>query len=761
MYAGSRTVRPVNKRREAGGKRCAHTGTDHQAAIGARGNGGPSRGERMYISRITVKNYLLFESIDVALAEGLNVILAPNEGGKSSLMRAVITGLYGDAASRSKDVRSTRLWGSGSLPRVELWIRLGSKDLRIVRDFGARKQYIYLGGSPDHFRGGRDVERFLRDELVIPDENLFVRVCAVRQEELARVADGRLKLGDSLEEILSGGWGSASPAQVEQVLEEMRAELQRGLDRPAKRENWGPLKLHTHEMTRLERELADALTVEKRRAILLGKLSEARHERERIGLGLLEERKERAAEYAALKRRAEEAEGRMRNIQQRKERLEKLIDMRDNLTAKGNEFPRNLHGRDEGALDAIRRDIEREDILEREIDKARERAKAPPSPVWLIAGVLLVAAGIVGWVLGGAAFAPVAVIGVAVFAWALAERRRRRGGDEREGFRGELDLVRRRRREWSGDRSLDESREALRAFHAWRGELHETNARLAEAVREYGGIRRADSDAIRTETAVSGEKGNAGAILDSLGAEFVRLSAVWHALREKLDETEPFHLEAGGLLCLDEEINRTETEARGLDEDISSLERELLGLPEQKVNLLREQLAITREALERANQKAALVDTLLEVLVEARSRVAGFLAEKLPPLAERYLSAVTNDRYGKVYIDPVTVHVEIRPAADDILSGGDPGHTPERVSPEELSQGARDQIYFAVRLSIVELLGGRDPQPLLLDDPFVHFDAERRARALDLLKEFSRRHQVLLFSCDSRFERIGGSVIRL
>ncbi len=715
----------------------------------------------MYISRITVKNFLLFEGIDIALAEGLNVILAPNEGGKSTLMRAVSTGLYGDATSRKRDVLSTRHWGSGSLPLVELWIRVGGKDLRIVRDFDSRKQYIYQGGAPDHFRGGKDVERFLRDELVIPDESLFVRVCAVRQEELARVADGRLKLGDSLEEILSGGWGSASPARVEQVLGDMRADLQRGLDRPAKRENWGPLKIHTHELARLEQELADALAVEKRRAVLLGKLSEARRDRERIGLGLLEERKERAAEYTAMKQRAEEVERRMRDIQQRKERLEKLIDMRNTLTAKGNEFPRSLHGESEGALDAIRRDIEREDILGREIDKAWERAKAPPSQAWLIAGVLLVAAGIIGWILGGIVYAPAVVIGAAIALWTLAGRRRGGGGEEREGLRDELDLVRRRRRGWSGDRSLDESREALRAFHVWRGELHETNARLAEAVREYGVFRRADSDPKRTETAVSGEKETPGAVLDSLGAEFVRQSAVWHALSEKLGEMEPFHLDAEGLLRLDEEIGRTETKARGLDENISSLERELHGLPEQNVNLLREQLAITREALERANRKAALVDTLLEALVEARSRVAGFLAVKLPPIVERYLSAVTNGRYGKVYIDPVTVRVEVCPAADDILSGGDPGHIPERVPPEDLSQGARDQIFFAVRLSIVELLGKRDPQPLLLDDPFVHFDEGRRARALDLLKEFSRRHQVLLFSCDSRYEGIGGSVIRL
>jgi uncharacterized protein YhaN len=141
--------------------------------------------------------------------------------------------------------------------------------------------------------------------------------------------------------------------------------------------------------------------------------------------------------------------------------------------------------------------------------------------------------------------------------------------------------------------------------------------------------------------------------------------------------------------------------------------------------------------------------------------VAGLLAERLPPAAGNYLSVITGGRYATVDVDPVRLRVRTIPAIDTVSGDRAAGLVPERIEPEKLSGGTRDQVYFAVRLAIVELLGGREPQPLILDDPFVHFDLERRGRALELVGEFAGRHQVLLMSCDPAYERLGGTVIRL
>ncbi|TDI12656.1 MAG: hypothetical protein E2P04_05175 [Acidobacteria bacterium] len=69
----------------------------------------------------------------------------------------------------------------------------------------------------------------------------------------------------------------------------------------------------------------------------------------------------------------------------------------------------------------------------------------------------------------------------------------------------------------------------------------------------------------------------------------------------------------------------------------------------------------------------------------------------------------------------------------------------------QLSSGARDQIYLAIRLAVCQLFSaGEIRTPLILDDVLATSDDARFDRALCFLAEtLSRRHQVLLLSCQS------------
>ncbi|HUY61743.1 MAG TPA: hypothetical protein VMW49_07690, partial [Candidatus Dormibacteraeota bacterium] len=66
----------------------------------------------------------------------------------------------------------------------------------------------------------------------------------------------------------------------------------------------------------------------------------------------------------------------------------------------------------------------------------------------------------------------------------------------------------------------------------------------------------------------------------------------------------------------------------------------------------------------------------------------------------------------------------------------------------ELSDGARDQLYLALRLAGIEyqLEHLPEPLPVVFDDVLVNFDDERAAAALAVLAELGRRTQVLLFT---------------
>ena len=81
------------------------------------------------------------------------------------------------------------------------------------------------------------------------------------------------------------------------------------------------------------------------------------------------------------------------------------------------------------------------------------------------------------------------------------------------------------------------------------------------------------------------------------------------------------------------------------------------------------------------------------------------------------------------------------------------------IAAEDLSRGTQDQIFFVERLEMIDLL---DPttgtSPLLLDEPFVHFDDKRLAVALELLAEEADERQVIFFTTDPRLAKQAAAV---
>jgi uncharacterized protein YhaN len=80
---------------------------------------------------------------------------------------------------------------------------------------------------------------------------------------------------------------------------------------------------------------------------------------------------------------------------------------------------------------------------------------------------------------------------------------------------------------------------------------------------------------------------------------------------------------------------------------------------------------------------------------------------------------------------------------------------------DELSQGARDQVYLSARLALSDLIFGDARPPLLMDDPFVKFDPERREAALKLCKDLAADRQIILFTCHDGYDAFADHVIEL
>ena len=75
----------------------------------------------------------------------------------------------------------------------------------------------------------------------------------------------------------------------------------------------------------------------------------------------------------------------------------------------------------------------------------------------------------------------------------------------------------------------------------------------------------------------------------------------------------------------------------------------------------------------------------------------------------------------------------------------------EELPPERLSRGAQDQLVLALRLAIADHVADDVRLPLVLDDPFPNWDAERLGQLRASLDRLARERQVVLLSHDDRF----------
>ena len=85
-----------------------------------------------------------------------------------------------------------------------------------------------------------------------------------------------------------------------------------------------------------------------------------------------------------------------------------------------------------------------------------------------------------------------------------------------------------------------------------------------------------------------------------------------------------------------------------------------------------------------------------------------------------------------------------------------------RLTFETLSEGTKDTVALAFRLAVLEYLYPDGGGLAVFDDPFTDMDADRKTEACNLLKEFSKRHQVIFLTCSEEYATLlGGTQFNL
>lgn len=147
---------------------------------------------------------------------------------------------------------------------------------------------------------------------------------------------------------------------------------------------------------------------------------------------------------------------------------------------------------------------------------------------------------------------------------------------------------------------------------------------------------------------------------------------------------------------------------------------------------------------QKLQEERAALQLAVDMIQEARKQVEEDMAPQLKPHISKWIQQITQGRYQEC---------NLLPNQGFHLSFFEP-KTGKSIPVSALSRGTIDQMYFALRLAMVQFYSSQTKWkmnlPLFLDDSFVQFDDQRLAEALRILQYFGQQHQIFLCTCQSR-----------
>jgi uncharacterized protein YhaN len=149
------------------------------------------------------------------------------------------------------------------------------------------------------------------------------------------------------------------------------------------------------------------------------------------------------------------------------------------------------------------------------------------------------------------------------------------------------------------------------------------------------------------------------------------------------------------------------------------------------------QFEMEKEKLHEFAKEWSILKIEKEVLAKTKSRYQAKYLTKVIKETSDFLSFITGGRYEAVY----------PPEGDKAFSVMDAKGL--RYTVDELSEGTMNQLYVALRFSISTIMTEKHHVPFIIDDAFVHFDAVRVRRMIELLMKIAKNQQVIVFTCKS------------
>lgn len=194
-------------------------------------------------------------------------------------------------------------------------------------------------------------------------------------------------------------------------------------------------------------------------------------------------------------------------------------------------------------------------------------------------------------------------------------------------------------------------------------------------------------------------------------------------------------IESNNLSSLEEQLNTNKIKLTGLEIEENTILPQLDNL----VNL-EEKLESDMQNKTELLQKEEIINLAIENLNKAYEEMKTTITPKFTNNLSEGIKEITNNKYEKVAInDEKGMIIE--------------NARGEYIEANKLSTGTIDQLYLALRLSMIKDLS-KETLPIILDETFAYFDNARLEKIIQYLNEKAKEHQTIIFTCTNREKEI-------
>lgn len=686
----------------------------------------------MKIKNIKVNAYGNIENKDINLEEGINIIHGANESGKSTLLNYIISIFYGISRNKDgkvlSDYEKYKPWNSNEFSgKISYKLENGEK-YEIFRDFNKKNPKIYndkLEDISDRFETDKkDGSKFFIEQMGI-DKQMYLSTVVSTQEEVRLDEKNQNMLIQKIANLAGTGEDNVSYKKaLIKLQEKIRDEI--GTNKTSQK----PINIIEKEIVEINNKIVETEKYRNRKYEI-----DAEKEQILSELKKLEQQKQILQELQNSMKSEEETKNRLEiREKNRKDNIAKINELTNQKNTINAESERVQSAKNH-LQDIIKGHKENIEKLNSEIEKiANEKEetqeKEKPSisfivitvvlAIALICSIILIKNYIVSGILG------VAIIANIVFYVINKNKQKVNKAKLREKINQEKQYKREKLEnqkqqiianvnttEKELEKQEEEEKQVNSELSMLKGQiilLEKNNEKITEEIEQ-------DNKAIKEES-----NKNKQQIIEKYKDKNINDLLYINDYQNYISKIE-------------ETINNNRIRIKGLEIEYNTIVPQL-----DEMVVLEEKREADKEKLAELREKESIINIAIENLMDAYEEMKTTITPKFTKNLSESIQKISSNKYNKVTIND----------ENGMIIENNRGEYVEAI---KLSTGTIDQLYLALRLSMIDELS-KENLPIILDESFAYSDNNRLKNMLQYLTSDLNNHQTIIFTCTDREQKM-------